>query len=53
MSATVKAVQAQARADASGIEANPARIDVPAASATPGFLATIDRSAWARPPSQP
>ena len=42
MSATIQAVQAQARADASWIEANPARIDVPAASATPGFLATID-----------
>jgi dTMP kinase len=42
MSVTIQAVQAQARADVSGIEAHPAKIAVLGASANPGFLATID-----------
>jgi dTMP kinase len=42
MSATIQSMQAQSRAGASAIEATPARIEVPATSAIPGFLATID-----------
>jgi dTMP kinase len=42
MSATFQAVQAQPRENASGIGVNPAEVDVPAASVTAGFLATID-----------